>query len=373
MRSPWLVLPLALLASLAAQQPAPKPPATDAPATTPSAASPPAEPRERKQQSYRYDGTSRPTPGDTSVREVRKDGAVERQETLRDVNGRPVTTRATQERVVSGQGDNRVSERVVQRFDPGGRPSGKLVARIETSRAADGSLVTVETIYEQDLNGRMQLAERRTTTESKAPTGGTASIVVERPGLQGPIQVVERTDRIDTKRSDAVTESVSTLRRIDANGRLEERQREAAVITKSGSVTNRETKQWEFQPTGKLEFVGRSTSNITDRPDGSQVEDTEVYATRIAGTTPDLNRPGIPTLEQKVRREKKVQPDGRIVETTSARIRRVAEPDRLSGLIVTEQVTTPNQEGQTVEVTMSERDANGRMQLVQKSVEEQKK
>ncbi len=359
MRRPWFVVSLVLLAPLAAQQPAPTPP--------------PAEPRERKQQNYRYDGTSQPTPGNTGVHEVRKEGVVERQETLRDVNGRPVTTRATQERVVSVQGDNRVSERVVQRFDPGGRPNGKLVARIETSRAADGSLMTVETIYEQDLNGRMQLAERRTTTESKAPTGGTTSIVVERPSLEGPVQVVERTDRVDTKRSDAVTESVSTLRRIDGNGRLEERQREAAVITKSGSVTNRETKQWEFQPTGKVEFVGRSVSNITDRPDGSQVEDTEVYATRIAGTTPDLNRPGIPTLEQKVRREKKVRPDGRVVETTSAQIRRVAEPDRLSGLIVTEQVTTPNPQGQTVEITLTERDANGRMQLVQKSVEEQKK
>jgi len=196
---------------------------------------------------------------------------------------------------------------------------------------------------------------------------------VERPSLEGPVQVVERTDRVDTKRSDAVTESVTTVRRIDGNGRLEERQREAAVSTKSGSATNRETKQWEFQPTGKLEFVGRSVSNSTERPDGSQVEDTEVYATRIAGTTPDLNRPGVPTLEQKVRREKKVRPDGRVVETTSAQIRRVAEPDRLSGLIVTEQVTTPNPQGQTVEITLSERDANGRMQLVQKSVEEQKK
>src|SRR6185436_14011447 len=128
MRRPWFVVSLALLAPLAAQQPAPNPKATP----------PPAEPRERKQQNYRYDGTSQPTPGDTGVREVRKDGAIERQETLRDVNGRPVTTRATQERVVSAQGDNRVSERVVQRFDPGGRPTGKIVSRIETSRAADG-------------------------------------------------------------------------------------------------------------------------------------------------------------------------------------------------------------------------------------------
>ena len=366
MRLPWFVVSLVLLAPLAAQEPAPTPPAA------PTAA-PPAPPRERRQQNSNYDGTSRPTPGDTGVREVRRDGAVERQETIRDVDGRPVTTRATQERVVSAQGDNQISERVVQQFDPGGRPTLKRVARIETRRAADGSLVTVETIYDQDLNGQMQFAERRTTTESQAAGGGKGSIVVERPGLQGAVQVVERTDRVDTKRGEAITESVTTVRQIDGNGRLEERKREAALITKSGAVTTSEAKQWEFQPTGKLELVGRRVSNVTDRPDGSQVEDTDVYATRIAGTTPDLNRPGVPTLEQKLRREKKVRPDGRVIETTSAQIRRVAEPDRLSGLLVTEQLTTPNPQGQTVEVTLSERDANGRMQLVQKSVEEQKK
>jgi hypothetical protein len=363
MKRPWFVCLLAA-ATLTAQQPAPQQPAAPAP---------PAEPRERKQSGYLYDGAGRQVPGGTGVREERRDGTVERQETMRDAYGRPVTTRATQERVLSQQGENKTSERVIQRYDLDGRPTTKQVVRLETRREPDGRLVTTEVLQEQDLSGRMQLLERRTTTEAKTTAGGSGSVVVERPSFHGSLQVVERIDRVDSKKSEAVTESVSTLRRIDANGRLEERQREASVTTKSGNVTTRESKQWEFQPTGKLEFVGRSVSNLTERSDGSQVEETEVYTTRIAGTTPDLNRPGVPTLEQKIQREKKVQPDGRVVETTKAQIRTVADPGRLGGLIVTEQVTTPTPQGQTVEITMTERDANGRMQLVQKSVEEQKK
>jgi hypothetical protein len=369
MKRPWFVCVLAA-ATLAAQKPAPQQPAAQQPAPAPQ---PPAEPRERKQSGYLYDGTGRAVPGGTGAREVKRDGTIERQETMRDATGRPVTTRATQERVLSQQGENKTSERVIQRYDLDGRPTTKQVMRLETRREPDGRLVTTEVLHEQDLNGRMQLLERRTTTEAKTATGGSGSVVVERPSFHGSLQVVERTDRVDTKKSDVVTESASTLRRIDANGRLEERQRESSVTTKSGNVTRRESQQWEFQPTGKLEFVGRSVSNLTERPDGSQVEESETYTTRIAGTTPDLNRPGVPTLEQKVLREKKVQADGRVIETTKAQIRTVADPGRLGGLIVTEQVTAPNPQGQTVEITMTERDANGRMQVVQKSVEEQKK
>ena len=362
MSRPGVSIFVALLAPLAAQQ---------APSPQPQ----PSEPRERRQSNYRYDASGRAVPGEPAVREERRGGVIERQESIRGASGQAVTTRSSQERVLSEQGENRATERVIHRYDPDGRPTTRQMVRTETRRQADGSLVKVESLWEQDVNGRMQFTERRTTTEAKTATGGTASIVVERPAFSGSLEVVERTDRTDAKKSDAVTESVSSTRRREANGRLEERQRESSVATKSGEVTTRETQQWEYNVggTGKMDFTGRTSSRLTEQPDGSQVEDLEVYTTRIADTTPDLNRPGVPTLEQQVRREKKVQPDGKIVETTSARVRQVAEPARLRGLLVTEQVTTPGAEGQTVETKVSERDANGRLQLVRRMVEEQKK
>ncbi len=386
MRSFLCALLLFPLATLAAQTPAPAKKKEDSKAASnqqqtaqPPPAQPqqppkPAEPRQRSQTGLLYDGTGRPIPGAVGAREERHNGVVERRETMLDATGRPVVTRATEERVLSSQGDNKTSERVVQRYDLNGRPTTKQVIRIETRRVPDGSLVTTETMYEQDLNGRLQFTERKTTTETKTATGGMASTVVERPSLQGgALQVVERTDRVDTKKSENVTESVSTVRQIDPNGRLDERKREATITVQNGDVTTKETKQWELQPTGKLEFVGRSKSNITTRPDGSQVEDTEVYTTRIAGTTPDLNQPGVPTLEQRVHREKVVQANGQTVEKTTARIRTVAEPTRLGGLVVTEQVSKPTADGASVETSISERDSNGRMVLVQRSVEDQKK
>ncbi len=332
-----------------------------------------APPRERRSSEVVYDVNGRPAAGAPSTAERRRDGAVERQEQQRDFHGRPVTSRSSQERLLSERDGGRISERVIQRYDPEGRPAGRQVVRIETRQSPDGSKVTAETLYEQDLNGRLQLAERRTTTKRTTSSGSAGTTLVERPGVNGGSQVVERVERTETKRGESVVESVTSRQLLDGNNRLQERERESSVSTKAGEVTSKETRQWQVGATGGMDFVGRSSSRTVEKPDGSQVEDLEVYTTRIGGTTPELNSGGAPTLEQQVRREKKVQPDGRILETTSARLRQVAEPSRLGGLEVTEAVITPTAEGRTIERTISERDSNGRLRPVRREVEEEKK
>ncbi len=341
---------------------------------------PPAAPKERREYNYVYDLEGRPVPGNPSARESRQGtgagSAVERQEMLRGHDGRPVPWRDSRERVLTDSEAERTTERAIQRYDPTGRPTSKQVIRTERRKAPDGSFVTTETTFEQDLNGRLQLAERRTTNEQKTPTGGNSTTLVERPGVGGRPQVVERVDRLETKRSESVTETVSSRRFPDANGRFEERERELSIATKTGNKTDTETRQWRLGAhgvTGQMDLVSRSSSRLSESPDGSQVEDVEVYTTLIAGTTADINRPQVPSLEQQVRREKKVQPDGKIVETTSTRQRQVAEPTRLGGLMVEEQVTTPTADGKTIQKTSYERDANGKLRRVASSVEEQKK
>ena len=337
----------------------------------------PAEPEERRQSNYVYDVNGRPAPGNPSAHEQRRGtgsgSVVDREEYLRDPQGRPVTVRRSQERVLSQKDDERATERAIQRYDSSGRPTYKQLVRTERSKMPDGSTVSTEAWYEQDANGRMQFVERRTTTEKKTDAGGNAATAVERPGINGGLQVVERIDRTETKRSDAVTEVVSSRKLLDGNGRFSERDRELSLVTKSGNTTTTETKQWQLGPTGQMDFVSRSVSRLKESPEGSQTEDIEVYSTKIAGTTPDLNRPQVPTLEQQVHREKKVQPDGKTVETTTARLRQVADPSRLGGLMVTEQVVTPTPEGKSIQTTVSERDANGKIVRVRSEVEEQKK
>jgi len=380
MRCVWVGCLLVAAAGAGAQQPAPsKAEAPKAETPKPAAApkpAPPAEPREKRQANYGYDLNGRPVSSNPAVREDRKGAGagavVERQEALRDYHGRPVTTVATRDRVVAEQGGNRTSERSIQRFDPTGRPTSRQLVRTETRQLPDGSTVSTEVLYETDLNGRLQFAERRTTTEKKTAAGAASSTVVEQASVNGGAHVVERLDRTETKRSDSVTESASTRKLLDGNGRLAEREWETSVATKTGEVTSKETKQWQIGATGQRDFVSRSVGRLTEKPDGSEVEEVEVYTTRIAGTTPDLNRPQVPSLEQQSRREKKVQTGGKIVETTSTRQRMVAEPTRLGGLIVEDRVTTPSAQGKTIERTVSERNTNGRMVRISTSVEEEK-
>jgi hypothetical protein len=383
-----LVAALALLAQT--QQPAPAPkddaktPAkaagkadakADAKAAAPAekkAPAPPAEPKERTVYRYVYDLNGRPeaNPGEASQR---SGGGGTQQQTLRGADGRPVVAVETQERSLGPT----TSERVVQHYDPTGKPTTKEVVRTERRPQPDGSTVTTETTYLQDLSGHLDLNERRTTSEKKTSTGAVAATVVERPSINGGIRVVQRDDRVETKRGENVTEAVTSRRYADPAGRLTEQERERSVATKAGDATSIETEKWRLGVagvSGQMDLTTRSVSRMTERPDGSQVEDTKVYSSLIGGTTPDLNRgaAGQLTLEEESHREKKVQAGGKTVETRSSRLRTVAEPSRLNGLVTEEHVTTPTPDGKTIQTTISERDSNGRIVPVRRETEQVK-
>lgn len=364
----------------AAQQPSqqkasPKEATPKAAAPTPPVP-PPAPPRNVQQSSYVYDVNGQPAAG-PAVEQRRRDSGgrteIERVESRPSINGGTVSARSTAESVVSQKAGEETSERVIQRYDPEGRPTTKQVVKTEKRMLPDGTVISTESLYQEDVNRTLQFVEKRTATEKKTATGGTGTIVVERPSINGSMQVVERTDRTDTKHSETVTESVSSHRFADINGQLTERDREQSVATKQGAVTNTDTKQWLVGATGQMDFVSQTTSRLTQRPDGSQVEDSQVYTTRIAGTTPDLNTPYKPTLERETHREIMVQSDGKIVETSTSRLRGVADPTSMTGLMKTEQVTTPTQQGKTIQTTLYERDANGKMVRTRSEVQEEKK
>ena len=339
-------------------------------------APPPAPPRAVQQSGYSYDVNGQPSAGPVIEQRRREIGTrteVDRTAMQPNINGGAVPAVTSEQRTVSQGPGNETSERVIQRYDPEGRPTTKQVVKIEKRTLPDGTVTSTESVYEQDVNHNLQFVEKRTATEKKTAAGGSSTVMVERPSINGSMQVVERTDRTDTKRSETVTESVSSRRFADINGQLAERDREQSVATKQGAVTNTDTKQWQVGATGQMDFVSETTSRLTQKPDGSQVEDSQVYSTRIAGTTPDLNTPYKPTLESETHRETMVQPSGKIVETTTSRLRGVADPTSMTGLVKTEQVTTPTSEGKTIQTTLYERDANGKMVRTRSEVQEEKK
>jgi len=348
-------------------------PKVEAPPAPPT---PPPPPREVRQSSYGYDVNGQPVAG-PAIEQRRKEigggTGVDAVQTQPNINGGVAPAVTSEQRTTSSAPGNEVSERVLQRYDPEGHPTTKQVVKSEKRTLPDGSVVVTEALYEQDANRNLQFVERRTSTEKHTTTGGSASAVVERPSLNGGMQVVERTDRTDTKKSETVTESVSSRRFADINGQFTERERSQSVSTKQGDVTNTDTKQWQVGATGQMDFASETTSRLTQRPDGSQVEDSQVYSTKIGGTTPDLNNLNRPTLERETHREAVVQPGGKIVETSTSRVRDVVNPSQLTGMIKTEQVTTPTQQGKTIQTTLYERDANGKMVRTRSEVQEEKK
>ena len=344
----------------------------DAKAAEKKAPTPPAEPKERIVNRYRYDLNGRPAM-DPSEASRRGAGASTQEQTMRGADGRPVVAVEAQERSLGPT----TSERVIQHYDPSGKPTTKEVVRTERRPQLDGSTVTTETTYLTNLSGQLELNQRRTTSEKKTPTGAVAATVLERPSVNGGVQVVQREDRVETKRGENVTEAVTSRRYADAAGRLQEQERERSVATKTGDATNTETELWRLGVAGvngQMDLTTRSVSRMTERPDGSQVEETKVYSSLIGGTTPDLNRGGAGqlTLEQESHREKKVQAGGKTVETKSSRLRTVAEPSRLNGLITEEHVTTPTQDGKSIQTTVSERDSNGRVVPIRRETEQVK-
>ncbi|HYM13118.1 MAG TPA: hypothetical protein VEU62_20425 [Bryobacterales bacterium] len=357
-----------------APEKAPGKAAAEKPAEKPAPA--PAEPRDYRETPYIYDINGNRVPASAGSQQQRlgagPDAPILREDLARGPEGLPVVVRKGEERVLSGQPDDRQSERVIQRYDPMGRPTTKEVIKTERKKMPDGTVETTDVLYNQDVNGQLQFVERRTTTEKKGDSGGYATTVVERPSINGGTRVVERDERTETKQG-SVTNADSSRKFLDANGNYVEREREVSTATKSGDTTSSDSKKWQLGPTGQMDFVSQTIATTIQKPDGSQIEDAEVYTTKIAGTTPDLNHPNTPSLDAKIHKERQVQPDGKIVETTSERMRQVADPSRLSGLSVTKQITTPTVDGKTTQTTVSERDANGKLIPVRSQVEQETK
>src|SRR5258706_7901969 len=103
------------------------------------APAPPAEPKARTVNREVYDLNGRPVtgPGEASSRGA---GGSTQDQTLRGADGRPVVAAETQERSLRPT----TRERVIQRYDPSGKPTTKEVGRTERRPQPDGSTVAPE-------------------------------------------------------------------------------------------------------------------------------------------------------------------------------------------------------------------------------------
>lgn len=149
--------------------------ATEKPAEK-AAPAPPAEPRDYREVPYIYDinGNPVPAPGSRQQRLGAGPNAPVHSEDLAvGTEGRAVVVRRGEEQVLSSEPDDRKTERVIQRYDTMGQPTRKQVIKSERKKMPDGTVQTIDVLYDQDVNGQLQFwssAPRRRGRATAADT-----------------------------------------------------------------------------------------------------------------------------------------------------------------------------------------------------------
>ena len=80
--------------------------------------------------------------------------------TTQSINGRSVPMEQVEERVLRNDASGKLTERIVQRYDPQGNPLPPARETIEEQKRPDGSSTIQSTTYRTDINGNMQIVEK---------------------------------------------------------------------------------------------------------------------------------------------------------------------------------------------------------------------
>jgi hypothetical protein len=194
-----------------------------------------------------------------------------------DLNGRKVAAPNSnpdrvEERVVEESGGRKVVERITRRAN--GQPEK---VRIEERKNSDGSVTTETSVYRGDLNGNLNLAEKRVSEARKTATSIEETVTVQRGSLNGGLEVVERSERTGKTVAKVTNEEVRTFRK-DQNGGFREAARQSIERRdENGKVMEQVAEYQAATADGRLQLSGQRVSNETKRADGSVVKQVAVY------------------------------------------------------------------------------------------------
>lgn len=243
-----------------------------------------------------------------------------------DTNGRKVlmpneNPDRVEERVVEEAGGRKVTERTIRRSD--GQPEK---VRIEERKNADGSVTTETSLYRGDLNGRLNLAEKRVSELRKTATRLEETTVVQRGSFNGGLEVVERLERTGTIAPKVTQEEVRTLRK-DTNGSFREAVRQNIERREeNGKVVERVAEYQAATADGRLQLSAQRVASEVKRPDGTVVKQVDIYGMAQAGRP---SQPGELKLREQQLIEQRPGTGQNVVESFS--IRRPDLEGKLSG------------------------------------------
>jgi hypothetical protein len=242
------------------------------------------------------------------------------------INGREVPIEQVDEKILSKSGSTTVTERIVKHYGAGGEVVSTDRIITEATTGANGDSVVKATTYRSDLSGNMVAAERRTVETRKAGAGTVTQTAVEKRNLDGSFQMAEKRTATSEPTPDGKRES-ETVYQPDTNGNLFEAQRSATTETKSGNQAVTNTAIYEPGVNGNLSLVRQNVIKTMTNPDGSTIQETEIYGRASDGRVRDASSP--PALTEKRTTERQKGPGGAIVETQSLQLPSVTDPGRL--------------------------------------------
>jgi hypothetical protein len=210
-------------------------------------------------------------------------GHSEESQTITGSDGRRVQLESSEENVISDGPGSRVVERLVKKFDSQGRLTGQEKVRIEETKAPDGTPVTVRaTVYDRDLNGRFAMRERVTTNYEKDASAARSESLVERPNVNGNLDLQERKISVTTGTEAKALEEVTVYRK-DQHGAFSPAVRELTEITREKGKEVANTSQYNSASTGRMELVGQKLSQTVKNSDGTESQVVDVFGTHNPG------------------------------------------------------------------------------------------
>ncbi len=330
--------------------------------------------RESRQTTrFRYNTSGRRVEEQATSASSRDGAAGGSVETLANINGRRVPYIRETEKVVSKGPGTTVTEKRTQRYDVAGRPTRQDLVRVEERRERDGTVVTTSTVYRENLNGRMEVVERETTRTKETGSTTATTTTTEQVSVNGGFRAMRRVESVERKQGENRSTLETTRSVGDGSGRLQVASREETALSKAGNVATTETKVFsKNEMTGRMRQTERTVGRLVEQADGSSTEKIETYgfATQGGGTNVNASRM---TLQEVVERRTTVKANGETMERTSVRSRDVANPSQLAAARVSQKVTRPTGDGETVRTEIYERGVNGRMRASGVTVEQVKK
>jgi hypothetical protein len=277
---------------------------------------------------YTYDvNGDRVAGAEVDVRSV--GGATETTERMQSINGRSVPLEKVVERTLRDDGQAKLTERLIIRYDSEGHPGPPEKVRIEESRHSDGSSTIRTTTLRADINGNLRLAERSVANVTPVADGSTTELAIEKPSLNDRFQTVERRTVTAQKKGDGQTEEMVVQRR-DQNGQFYEAMRQTRETQQrdGGSVENRAV--YELGLEGQMQLAEQTVRRVEKRSDGSDVAEVDIFRKSTPGVAHDADSG--PRLIERQTIERRRTESG-AVETLSVQRPSLADPSRLGAAV----------------------------------------